>query len=90
MKDNTNKKLFEHSQGILEYNTENLHKALIDSSLDFYIQTTKEDFILNFPKFKEGINQKVTIIEKYRTSLLEEIENKYIDDLDSKIIDLKF
>ena len=90
MKDNTNKKLFDHSQGILEYNTENLHKALIDSSLDFYIQTTKEDFILNFPKFKEGINQKVTIIEKYRTSLLEEIENKYIDDLDSKIIDLKF
>ena len=90
MKDSNNKKLFEHSQGILEFYTENLHKSLIDSSLDFYIQTTKEDFTLHFPKFKEGVNQQVTIINKYRTSLLEEIENKFIDDLDSKIINLTF
>ena len=31
MKDSNNKKLFEHSQGILEFYTENLHKSLIDS-----------------------------------------------------------
>ena len=90
MKDSNNKKLFEYSQGILEYYTENLHKSLLDSSLNFYIQTTKEDFVLNFPKFKELINQQVTIINKYRSSLLEEIENKFIDDLDSKIINLTF
>ena len=36
MKDSNNKKLFEYSQGILEYYTENLHKSLLDSSLNFY------------------------------------------------------
>ena len=90
MKDSNYKKFFEHSQGILEYYTEDLHKSLLDSSLDYYIQTTKDDFIIHFPKFKESINQKVTIINKYRASLLEEIENKYVDDLDSKIINMTF
>ena len=90
MRDCNNKKLFEHSQGILEFNAENLHKSLLDSSINFYIQTTRDDFLKNFPKFKENVCQNITLIEKYRKSLLEEIENKYIDDLDNKIINLKF
>ena len=62
----------------------------MDPSLDFYIQTSKEDFIRHFQEFKESINQKVTIINKYRASFLGEIENKYIDDFDFKIINMTF
>ena len=90
MKDSNNKKLFEHSQGILEYNTENLHKLILDSNLNFYIELEKGDFLKYFPEYKQSVSQKVIIINKYRQNLLEEIENKYIDDLDSYIINLKF
>ena len=50
----------------------------------------KNHIFLNFPEFKGNVNQKIIAINKYRNNLLEEIENKYIDDLDSKIINLKF
>ena len=90
MKDSNNKVLFEHSQGILEYNTENLHKVILDSNLNFYIELEKDDFREYFIKFKENVNQKIEIINKYRNSFLEEIENKFVGDLDEKIINLKF
>ena len=90
MRDSNNKELFEHSQGILEFNTENLHKAILDSNLNFYIELEKDDFLEYFTKFKEGVIQRVEIINKYRTSLLEEIENKFVGDLDNNIINLKF
>ena len=39
MKDTYNKLVFEHSQGLLEYHTENLHKLLLGSNLDSYINS---------------------------------------------------
>ena len=90
MKDSINKKLFEHSQGILEFTTENLHQQLLEQNLNHYIELEKSYFLKYFPQFKGNVNQKIITINKYRKSLLEEIENKYIDDLDSKIINLKF
>jgi ariadne-1 len=90
MKDSINKKLFEHSQGILEFTTENLHQQLLEQNLNHYIELEKSYFLKYFPEFKGNVNQKIITINKYRKSLLEEIENKYIDDLDSKIINLKF
>ena len=89
MKDTEQKELFEHSQGILEYNTEGLHQAILESNLDFYIELERDDFKLYFAQYKENISQKTNIILNYRKSLLEEIENKFIDDLDNYIIDLK-
>ena len=90
MKDTRNKELFEHSQGILEFNTENLHKLLIDETLNILIEANERDFFTsNFQTFKDSVNKKKDAINKYRKSLIEEIENKYICDLDNKIIDLK-
>ena len=83
MKDSINKKLFEHSQGILECTTENLHQQLLEQNLNHYIELEKSYFLKYFPEFKGNINQKIIAINKYRNSLLEEIENKYIDDLDN-------
>ena len=38
MKDSINKKLFEHSQGILEFTTENLQQQLLEQNLNHYIE----------------------------------------------------
>ena len=90
MKDTELKELFEHSQGILEYNTESLHKDLIDESLNLLIEADeREYFIKLFQQFKDKVNKKTEIINKYRESLIEEVENKYIGDLDNYIVDLK-
>ena len=90
MKDTQLKKLFEHSQGILEFNTESLHKLLIDETLNLLIEADNRDYFINlFQTFKDNVNKKTDVINKYRLSLIEEIENKYIGELDSKIIDLK-
>ena len=89
MKDTQLKEVFEHSQGILEFNTESLHKSLIDEHLNVLIEAEKDDFLLSFQTFKDMVNTQMDIINKYRKSLLEEIENKYIADLDNYLIDLK-
>ena len=90
MKDTQLKKLFEHSQGILEFNTESLHKLLIDETLNLLIEADNRDYFIHlFQTFKDNVNKKTDVINKYRLSLIEEIENKYIGELDSKIIDLK-
>ena len=90
MKDTKNKQLFEYSQGILEFNTESLHKLLIDEHLNLLIEADeREYFTSQFQKFKDSVNKKKDAINRYRKNLLEEIENKYICDLDNSIIDLK-
>ena len=89
MKDTQLKELFEHSQGILAFNTENLQQYLIFGNIDLCIELDKEEFTLFFQKFKENVLQKTHIMNNYRLSLLEEIENKYIGDLDNYIINLK-
>lgn len=89
MKDTKNKELFEYSQGILEFNTESLHKLLIDENLNLLIEADNRDYFLSlFQPFKDSVNKKRDAIDKYRKALIEEIENKYICDLDSKIINL--
>ena len=90
MKDTQHKELFEYSQGILEFNTESLHKLLIDETLNLIIEADNRDYFMSlFQSFKDNVNKKTDIINKYRISLLEEIENKYIEDLDNYLIDLK-
>ena len=90
MKDTKNKELFEYSQGILEFNTESLHKLLIDEHLNLLIEADeREYFTSQFQTFKDSVNKKKDAINRYRKNLLEEIENKYICDLDNSIIDLK-
>jgi len=89
MKETKNKELFEYSQGILEFTTESLHKLLIDENLNMLIEAEKDDFILSFQKYKEKVEQKISVIEKYKINLINEIENKFIGDLDNKLIDLK-
>jgi len=49
----------------------------------------REYFIKLFQQFKDKVNKKTEIINKYRESLIEEVENKYIGDLDNYIVDLK-
>ena len=90
MKDTKNKQLFEYSQGILEFNTETLHKLLIDEHLNLLIEADERDYFTSqFQKFKDSVNKKKDAINRYRKNFLEEIENKYICDLDNSIIDLK-
>ena len=45
MKDSINKKLFEHSQGILEFTTENLQQQLLEQDLNHYIEWEKSYFL---------------------------------------------
>ena len=90
MKDTNQKELFEHSQGILEFNTESLHRLLIDDNLQLLIEADNRDLFMNiFQEYKDNINKKTAAINKFRLSLLEEVENKFIGDLDNYIIDLK-
>jgi ariadne-1 len=90
MKDSQLKKYFEHSQGILEFNTESLHKLLIDEDLNLIIEADNRDYFMSiFQEFKDKVNTKAEIINKYRKSLIDEIENKFIGDLDNYLVDLK-
>ena len=75
MKDTQLKKLFEYNQGILEYSTENL-LSLIFNGLDNQNCQTK-------------INTLICAVNKFRKVFMIEIENKYISDLDYKLIDQK-
>ena len=90
MKDTQQKELFEYSQGILEFNTESLHKSLIDEDLNLIIEADNRDYFMSiFQEFKDKVNTKAEIINKYRKSLIDEIENKFIGDLDNYLVDLK-
>ena len=74
----------------MEFNTESLHRLLIDDNLQLLIEADNRDFFMNiFQEYKDNINKKTAAINKFRLSLLEEVENKFIGDLDNYIIDLK-
>ena len=86
MKDTNQKKLFENSQGILESYIENLYKLLIDEQLNNFIESDKFDNYL-FNNYKTSMKSLIDIINKYRKSFIEEIENKFISELDCELID---
>ena len=87
MKDTEQKKLFKDSQGNLEYNTENLHKLLIDEHLNLIIESNSFDSKVLFTNYKISIINLIDSINKNRNTFVEEIENKYISDLDNELVD---
>ena len=87
MKITEQKKIFEKSQGDLEYKTENLHKLLIDEQLNIIIESYSDNFNWLFYKYKDSLKSLIDTITKNRESFIEEIECKYISDLDEKLID---
>ena len=90
MKDNEKKDFFEHSQGILQYWTEELHRLLIDDHLNQIIQEdnfTLFSDLLN--KYKNNVNNIISSIEKYSKGLIDDIENNFISEIDESIYDDK-
>ncbi len=90
MKDNEKKDFFEHSQGILQYWTEELHRLLID---DHIKQIIEEDNFEKYNKYlvnyKNSIISRITSIQKYSKGLIDDIENNYISEIDFTLLDEK-
>ena len=86
MKDTQQKNLFENSLGILEYYTESLYKLLSDEKLNNIIESDSKYYEL-LEDYVGSVNSLNNIINRFRKSFIEEIENKYISDLDNELID---
>ena len=86
MKNCEQKKLFEKSQGELEYKIENLNKLLINEQLNIIIQSGLEndDIFLNYI---ESLKSLIDEINKVKKLFIDDIECKYISFLDEKLID---
>ena len=90
MKDKNKKTLFEHEQGILQFLTEDLHRLLIDKSLNDIIETDNfEAHLEALKKYKNSITILMASIQKYSKNLIDEIENNFISEIDYKILDDK-
>ena len=90
MKDNEKKSFFEHEQGILQYWTEELHRLLIDDSIDKIIN---EDNFNNYSdlltKYKSKVQNIISSIQKYSKGLTDDVENIFYSEIDNKIFDEK-
>jgi ariadne-1 len=90
MKDNEKKDFFEHSQGILQYWTEELHRLLIDDHLNKIIQEDNfekcNQYLVNY---KNSVNNIIASIQKYSKGLIDDIENNFISEIDFNILDEK-
>ena len=84
LKDTQRKKLFENSQELLEYNTENLYNLLISDRLNTFIKSNSHEL---FEEYKSSVQNLTDIINKFRKSFLEDMENKFILDIDEGLID---
>ncbi len=90
MNDTQKKELFEYSQGLLESNSEKLHKFLIDEHLNDLIETDSfGDYNKKFNEFKNDLNNLISIINNYMKKLIDEIENQYISELNNELLDQK-
>ena len=90
MKDNEKKDYFEHEQGILQYWTEELHRLLIDDSLNRIIQEeTFQNFNNLLNNYKSSINNIISSIKKYSQGLIDDIENNFISEINYNIFDEK-
>ena len=88
MKDNEKKPYFEHEQGILQYWTEELHRHLIDSQLNNIIQEESyTSFNEQFKNYKNTVNNIIGSIQNYTKGLIDDIENNFMSDIDSNIMD---
>lgn len=87
MKDNQTKELFEYSQGLLESNTETLYKSLIDKSIVDIIDTDNyENFNDSLNRFRGEILCLIDIIDKFMKALNDEIESKFISNIDQNLL----
>ena len=89
MKDTERKDLFEYSQGILEYNTENLYQIFVYGKLNTIIELDPENFKILFSEFKKSVITFTNIIEKFRKEFIDDIENKFVSDLNNELLEQK-
>ena len=90
MKDKKKKDFFEHKQGILQYWTEELHRLLIDYHLNDIIQEeTYDTYNKLIIDYKNSVNNIMNSIQKYSKSLIDDIENDFISEINYKILDEK-
>ena len=85
--DNKAKEFFEFSQGLLERNADNLHQLIEQDSLLNIIQNDEYSaWNKMFIKFKNKVINLTTATLKYMTNLLNEIENKYVNDINQNLL----
>ena len=84
MQDNNEKQLYEHLQGILEYNIEKLHNSL--NNLLEMIDIDVNKFQILFEENGISIINLISVVNKFRKAFIEEIENKYISYLDNDLL----
>ena len=87
LKDNKAKEFFEFSQGLLERNADNLHQLIEQDSLLNIIQSDEYSaWNKMFIEFKNKVINLTTATLKYMTNLLNEIENKYVNDINQNLL----
>jgi len=86
MEDNNEKQLYEHLQGILEYNTEKLNISL--NNLLEMIDIDLNKFQILFENNEFSIINLILVINKFRKAFIEEIENIYISYLDNNLLSI--
>ena len=90
MKDKKKKSYFEHKQGILQYWTEELHRLLIDDHLNNIIEEDDfEEYVKILKNYKNSVINIMSSIQKYSKSLIDDIENDFISEIDFKVLDDK-
>ena len=89
MKDTDRKDIFENSQGILEYNTENLYQIFAYGKLNTIIELDPENFEILFLEYEKSVTTFAKIIEKFKKEFINDIENKFILDLDNELLEQK-
>ena len=87
LKDNKAKEFFEFSQGLLERNADNLHQLIEQDSLANIIQHDDYD-VWNkmFIDFRNRVINLTNATLKYMNNLLNEIVNKYVNDIEQKVL----
>ena len=89
MKDIERKDIFENSQGILEYNTENLYQIFVYGKLNTIIDLDPDNFKILFSEYEESVITFTNIIEKFRKEFIDDIENKFVSDLNNELLEQK-
>ena len=90
MKDKKKKSYFEHKQGILQYWTEELHRLLIDDHLNNIIEEDDfEEYVKILKNYKNSVINIMSSIQKYSKSLIDDIENDFISEINFTVLDDK-
>lgn len=87
MKDTQQKKSFENSLKKFESNIDILNKMLIDEQLNLIIEANSFGYNVLFSNYKKNAINLIDVINKNRETFVEDIENKYISDLDNELFD---